>query len=1082
MNSPLDFAALFVDSQAGSVLYFLLAVGLSFGAWLLAFDQSLRSPQEREARRYLLGLSGVVLAWGGLVAGNLYALFESDGEALLPPLERGTVLIAILSISWAFLSAESPRPERTSRFIAVLLVLMSLAAALLTASLGQAPAEGFNAGTSARAWTLAPLIVSAGAVLLLFTRYAFAADIPLKLLYWLIIVAGQGSHLYILVTGEPSGDFSGVVRLSTLASLALVPVILYRVVLQRFRETLNREVASAVQVATLASAPTQVVRQAPHSAANREAIFVLKTLGVMLEGENRAEIPLQVTKAVAGALKADLVALLATQDAHWADPLAAYHALRETALPALAIHLDNQPTLASAIELNIQCVLLPTRSSAELNDLFERLDVRDVGPSGPAYFQPMTRERRVVGVLVVALPYTARFLSDEERTLLESLAPVAARLLVLSRDAAPSSIPTSLPESPATPDPRYQELQAKLEAASRQVQDLRAEVNTLTEKLAHEREKLSELAKTPKDVSITQQIRLITGERQRMAEERAALVSALGDLRAILAGATADSGTEVYRQMVNTLSKEKESLLAEKARLEAALQEMAGIRQDDPHLREVLASAEAEKARLAQDHARLKAEIAAIQTKLEELGLESGSLSLPTLVSHLTEERNRFLAEAKRLRVERDRLLAERQGLQDDLSLRQGRTEQIRTLQQDLSRLAQDREALIRQRDTLLAERDLLNSQREDWLETRIKLTTAYEQLAQEVERLRGKMGGAPPIVEGSLSNPKAPPEELKALRKRLHEVEEDRSNMEFSLIRAREDIGLLEREIERLESALQAAQTRQKEGEGVPDVQVLVGLAQELRTPLTSIMGYTDLLLSESTGILGETQRQFLLRVQVNVEQLFQLIENLIRVVALDYGQLILAPRRVDVEDLIDDAVTASSAQYREKGLRLSLEVAPNLPPILGDRDALQQIVSRLLVNAYLASPPEGQVRVVARHIPDFDFGKRDGRQSAIYVAITDSGGGVPAHEQARVFNRHYRAENPLIQGLGDKGAGLSIAKALVLAHGGIIWLETVPNESSTFQFVIPVDHAFGDKDLKRGNVSRLIEALEQTSNPALP
>jgi signal transduction histidine kinase len=1079
MNSPLDFAALFVDSQAGTVLYFLLAVGLSFGAWLLAFDQSLRSPQEREARRYLLGLSGVVLAWGGLVAGNLYALFEADGRALLPPLERGAVLIAVLSISWAFLSAESPRPERASRFIAILLVLMSVAAALLTASLGQTPAEGFNAGTSALAWTLAPLIVSAGAVCLLLARYAFAADIPLKLLYWFIIVTGQGSHLYILLTGEPTGDFSSVVRLSTLASLALVPVILYRVVLQRFRETLNREVASAVQVAALASAPTQVVRQAPYSAANREAIFVLKTLGVMLEGENRAEIPLQVTKAVAGALKADLVALLATQDAHWADPLAAYHALRETALPALAIHLDNQPTLASAIELNIQCVLLPTRSSAELSDLFERLDVRDVGPSGPAYFQPLTRERRVVGVLVVALPYTARFLSDEERTLLESLAPVAARLLLLSRDAAPSSLPTSLPEGP---DPRYQELQAKLEAASRQVQDLRAEVSGLTEKLAHEREKLSELAKTPKDVSITQQIRLITGERQRMAEERAALVSALGDLRAILAGATADSGTEVYRQMVNTLSKEKESLQAEKARLEAALQEMAGIRQDDHHLREVLASAEAEKARLAQDHARLKAEIAAIQTKLEELGLESGSLSLPTLVGHLTEERNRFLAEAKRLRVERDRLLAERQSLQDNLSLRQGRTEQIRTLQQDLSRLAQDREALIRQRDTLLAERDLLNSQLEDWLETRIKLTTAYEQLAQEVERLRGKMGGAPAIVEGSLSAPKAPPEELKALTRRLHEVEEDRSNMEFTLIRAREDISLLEREIERLETALQNAQKRQKEGENLPDAQVLVGLAQELRTPLTSIMGYTDLLLSESTGILGETQRQFLLRVQVNVEQLFQLIENLIRVVALDYGQLILAPRRVDVEDLIDDAVTTSSAQYREKGLRLSLEIAPNLPPILGDRDALQQIISRLLVNAYLASPPEGQVRVVARHIPDFDFGKTDGRQSAIHVAITDNGGGVPAHEQARVFNRHYRAENPLIQGLGDKGAGLSIAKALVLAHGGIIWLETVPNESSTFQFVIPVDHAFGDKDLKRGSVSRLIEALEKTGNPALP
>ena len=77
-------------------------------------------------------------------------------------------------------------------------------------------------------------------------------------------------------------------------------------------------------------------------------------------------------------------------------------------------------------------------------------------------------------------------------------------------------------------------------------------------------------------------------------------------------------------------------------------------------------------------------------------------------------------------------------------------------------------------------------------------------------------------------------------------------------------------------------------------------------------------------------------------------------------------------------------------------------------------------------------------------------------------------------MFARHYRAENPLIQGLGDTGAGLSIARALTLAHGGKIWLETEPGISTTFKVVIPTDHVFGEQDILRGNVYRLIETLE--------
>jgi signal transduction histidine kinase len=109
----------------------------------------------------------------------------------------------------------------------------------------------------------------------------------------------------------------------------------------------------------------------------------------------------------------------------------------------------------------------------------------------------------------------------------------------------------------------------------------------------------------------------------------------------------------------------------------------------------------------------------------------------------------------------------------------------------------------------------------------------------------------------------------------------------------------------------------------------------------------------------------------------------------------------------------------------------------------------------------------------------EEQGEQNVIYFAITDHGGGIPQEDHERVFSRHYRAENPLIQGLGDKGAGLSIVKALVLAHGGKIWVETQPGLSTTFAVAIPVDHAFGEKDRLRGSVSRLIEVFEEESHP---
>jgi signal transduction histidine kinase len=235
--------------------------------------------------------------------------------------------------------------------------------------------------------------------------------------------------------------------------------------------------------------------------------------------------------------------------------------------------------------------------------------------------------------------------------------------------------------------------------------------------------------------------------------------------------------------------------------------------------------------------------------------------------------------------------------------------------------------------------------------------------------------------------------------------------------------------------------------------------MLQELRTPMTSIVGYVELMLNESAGILGEMQRKFLQRVSANITRLEAMIDDLIRVTFLDAGRFTLARQQVNVIEVIEDALTSASNQLREKGLIVRMKLNDDLPPVLGDKDAITQIVGQLLTNAYLASPPGKELTVIAQYAPHMNGTSANGDHDpdALYVAIEDQGGGIAPEDAPRVFARKYRAENPLIQGLGDTGVGLAVAKALIEAHGGALWLDTTPGRGSTFSFTLPFDAVNG-------------------------
>ncbi len=228
-------------------------------------------------------------------------------------------------------------------------------------------------------------------------------------------------------------------------------------------------------------------------------------------------------------------------------------------------------------------------------------------------------------------------------------------------------------------------------------------------------------------------------------------------------------------------------------------------------------------------------------------------------------------------------------------------------------------------------------------------------------------------------------------------------------------------------------------------EVEVIASISQELRQPMSSIVGYTDLLMGKSVGILGALQRKFIERIKASTERIGGLIDDLIQITNLETGKMEFKVEALDLNLIIDNAMAYTSTQIREKNITLRLDLTETAPRIQTDRDALQQILIHLLQNATAATHAEGNItlRVQLQNEEDKNY---------LSVQVSDSGGGIEAEDIPRVFARRYRAEHSLIQGVGDTGVGLSIAKTLVEAQGGRIWVETETGVGSTFSLLMPV------------------------------
>ena len=303
---------------------------------------------------------------------------------------------------------------------------------------------------------------------------------------------------------------------------------------------------------------------------------------------------------------------------------------------------------------------------------------------------------------------------------------------------------------------------------------------------------------------------------------------------------------------------------------------------------------------------------------------------------------------------------------------------------------------------------------------------------------------------------------EIEALRESLIEAEEAMA------LAAADERGLstewIMTALTRYSSQLEVAQARiqtlesdlMRRERGVTD-ELVISLAQDLRTPMTSIAGYTDLLLSEMLGTLGEKQRDFLQRVKANVERMDTFLNLIVQLTTSgdSMGQMNVEP--VDVQTVLETAVSTVITQIREKNLHLDMKIQADMPQLSVNREALQQILSNMLGNACQVSNHNSRVAINAsiNNLPPAQNNGHNEHNEAVnfmHLAVTDSGGGINIEDVGRVFDPQYRADHPLIDGLGDTGAGLAIARTLTENNGGRVWIESSQGSGSTLSVLFPI------------------------------
>jgi len=233
---------------------------------------------------------------------------------------------------------------------------------------------------------------------------------------------------------------------------------------------------------------------------------------------------------------------------------------------------------------------------------------------------------------------------------------------------------------------------------------------------------------------------------------------------------------------------------------------------------------------------------------------------------------------------------------------------------------------------------------------------------------------------------------------------------------------------------------SRQLEEASQHKSQFLANMSHELRTPLNAILGYTELMADGAYGEPSEKMFGILKRLEANGRHLLGLINDVLDLSKIEAGQLELELSDYCVQDIAQTVRSTLEPLAADKKLAFKLELAPDLPPGHGDGRRLTQVLINLVGNA-IKFTDAGEVAI-----------KAEANNGSFHISVRDTGPGISAADQAKLFQEFQQADNAITRKKGGTGLGLAISKRIIEMHGGRIWVESQPGQGSTFTFTLPV------------------------------
>jgi len=233
---------------------------------------------------------------------------------------------------------------------------------------------------------------------------------------------------------------------------------------------------------------------------------------------------------------------------------------------------------------------------------------------------------------------------------------------------------------------------------------------------------------------------------------------------------------------------------------------------------------------------------------------------------------------------------------------------------------------------------------------------------------------------------------------------------------------------------------SRQLEEASQHKSQFLANMSHELRTPLNAILGYTELMADGAYGEPSEKMHGILKRLEANGRHLLGLINDVLDLSKIEAGQLELELSDYSVQDIAQTVRSTLEPLAADKKLAFKVEMPSELPPGRGDGRRLTQVLINLVGNA-IKFTDAGEVAI-----------KAEASNGSFHVSVRDTGPGISAVDQAKLFQEFQQADNTITRKKGGTGLGLAISKRIIEMHGGKIWIESQPGQGSTFAFTLPV------------------------------